>query len=153
VRVARDEAERTEVWRARRELSYALRTVGAWKFNHDVVVPKGRIPDLFALVQRIRDETGLLIPCFGHVGDGNIHVNIMVDVNDDATRRKVAAAEQALFEGVVALEGSVTGEHGIGLSKARFLPLEVSAPTIELMKRVKAAFDPHGILNPGKIFL
>jgi glycolate oxidase len=153
VRVARDEAERTEVWRARRELSYALRTVGAWKYNHDVVVPKGRIPELFALAERLRRETGLLIPCFGHVGDGNIHVNIMVDANDEETRRQVGAAEQALFEGVVALDGSVTGEHGIGFSKARFLPLEVSAPTIDLMKRVKQAFDPHGILNPGKIFL
>src|SRR4029450_7445852 len=84
LRVARDEAEREDVWRARRELSYALRTVGAWKYNHDIGVPKGRIPDLFALVERIRAETGLLIPCFGHVGDGNIHVNIMVDVKDEA---------------------------------------------------------------------
>jgi glycolate oxidase len=153
VRVASDEAERNEVWRARRELSYALRTVGAWKFNHDVVVPKGRIPELFVLVERLRAETGLLIPCFGHVGDGNIHVNIMVDANDEATLATVKATERALFEGVVALEGSVTGEHGVGFSKAPYLPLEVSPPTIELMKRVKHAFDPNGILNPGKIFL
>ena len=84
---AQNEAERQEVWRVRRELSYALRTVGAWKYNHDVVVPKGRIPELFALVERLRAESGLLIPCFGHVGDGNIHVNIMVEQNDEATRR------------------------------------------------------------------
>jgi glycolate oxidase len=153
VRIARDEASRNEVWRARRELSYALRTVGAWKYNHDIVVPKGRIPQLFALVERLRRDTGLLIPCFGHVGDGNIHVNIMVDANDEATRATVHAAERALFEGVVALEGSVTGEHGVGFSKAPYLPLEISPPTIDLMKRVKAAFDPNGILNPGKIFL
>jgi FAD/FMN-containing dehydrogenase len=153
VRVARDEASRNEVWRARRELSYALRTVGAWKYNHDIVVPKGRIPQLFALVERLRRDTGLLIPCFGHVGDGNIHVNIMVDTNDEATRATVQAAERALFEGVVALEGSVTGEHGVGFSKAPYLPLEISPPTIDLMKRVKQAFDPNGILNPGKIFL
>jgi glycolate oxidase len=153
VRVAHDEASRNEVWRARRELSYALRTVGAWKYNHDIVVPKGRIPQLFALVERIRHETGFLIPCFGHVGDGNIHVNIMVDADDEAIRATVKRAERALFEGVVALEGSVTGEHGVGFSKAPYLPLEVTQPTIDLMKRVKHAFDPHGILNPGKIFL
>ena len=153
VRRARDEAERQEVWRSRRELSYALRTVGAWKYNHDIVVPKGRIPELFQLVDRLRAESGLLIPAFGHVGDGNIHVNIMVDANDPDTNARVRATEQALFEGVVALEGSVTGEHGIGFSKARYLPLEVSAETIAVMKRVKQAFDPKGLLNPGKIFL
>ncbi len=153
VRRARDESERQEVWRARRELSYALRTVGAWKYNHDIVVPKGRIPELFVLVDRLRAESGLLIPAFGHVGDGNIHVNIMVDANDAETNARVRVAEQALFEGVVALEGSVTGEHGIGFSKAKYLPLEVSPQTIAVMKRVKQAFDPKGLLNPGKIFL
>ncbi len=153
IRRARDEAERQEVWRVRRELSYALRTVGAWKYNHDVVVPKGRVPELFQLVDRLRAASGLLIPAFGHVGDGNIHVNIMVDANDPDTNARVAAAEQALFEGVVALEGSVTGEHGVGFRKAKYLPLEVSPETIVVMRRVKHAFDPKGLLNPGKIFL
>jgi glycolate oxidase len=153
IRRARDEAERQEVWRVRRELSYALRTVGAWKYNHDVVVPKGRIPELFQLVDRLRIDSGLLIPAFGHVGDGNIHVNIMVDANDAETNARVAAAEQALFEGVVALEGSVTGEHGVGFRKAKYLPLEVPPETVAVMKRVKQAFDPKGLLNPGKIFL
>jgi glycolate oxidase len=153
VRRARDEAERQEVWRVRRELSYALRTVGAWKYNHDIVVPKGRIPELFQLVDRLRRETGLLIPAFGHVGDGNIHVNIMVDANDPATTARVRAAEQQLFEGVVAIEGSVTGEHGIGFSKAKYMPLEVPPETIAVMRAVKQAFDPRGLLNPGKIFL
>ena len=150
---ARDEVERQDVWRVRRELSYALRTVGAWKYNHDIVVPKGRIPDLFAFVDRLRADTGLLIPAFGHVGDGNIHVNIMVDANDAGTHARVKAAEQRLFEGVVGLEGSVTGEHGIGFSKAAYLPLEVSPDTVAVMRRVKQAFDPKGLLNPGKIFL
>jgi len=153
VRRAIDEAERQEVWRVRRELSYALRTVGAWKYNHDIVVPKGRIPELFQLVDRLRHDSGLLIPAFGHVGDGNIHVNIMVDANDPVTNARVRATEQALFEGVVALEGSVTGEHGIGFSKAKYLPLEITPETIAVMRAVKQAFDPRGLLNPGKIFL
>jgi glycolate oxidase len=153
VQVARDEAERQEIWRLRRELSYSLRTVATLKFNHDVVVPKGRIPELFALVERMRAKYGMLIPSFGHVGDGNIHVNIMVNQDDEAQMAQVPAAERELFEGVVALEGSITGEHGIGFSKARYMPLELSAETIAMMRRVKQAFDPHGILNPGKIFL
>jgi glycolate dehydrogenase FAD-linked subunit len=149
---ARDHADRQELWRVRRELSLSLRTLAPLKINHDVVVPKGRIPALFELVRRIRSECRLRIPCFGHAGDGNIHVNIMVDPADADEMRRARDAERALFEGVVALEGSISGEHGIGFSKARFLPLELSADEIALMKRVKAAFDPHGILNPGKIF-
>jgi glycolate dehydrogenase FAD-linked subunit len=149
---ARDETERQELWRVRRELSYSLKMVTPLKFNHDVVVPKGRIPELFALVERIRREFRLRIPCFGHAGDGNIHVNIMVDPNDAAEIARAHEAEPVLFTGVVALEGSISGEHGIGFAKAPFLALELSADEIALMKRVKRAFDPHGILNPGKIF-
>jgi len=149
---ARDEAERQELWRVRRELSTSLKMITPLKFNHDVVVPKGRIPELFALVRRLRDEFGLRIPCFGHAGDGNIHVNIMVDPGDAAELVRAHEAEGALFEGVVALEGSISGEHGIGFSKARFMTLELSADEIALMKRVRAAFDPQGIMNPGKMF-
>ena len=149
---ARDDQERQELWRVRRELSPSLKMIASLKFNHDVVVPKGRIPQLFALVREIREHFDLRIPCFGHAGDGNIHVNIMVDKDDEAAIARAHAAEQRLFAGVVALEGSISGEHGIGFAKARFLPLELSAEEIALMKRVKQAFDPHGILNPGKIF-
>ena len=149
---ARDEEERQELWRVRRELSRSLKMITPLKYNHDVVVPKGRIPELFALVREIREELKLRIPCFGHAGDGNIHVNIMVDPNDEAEIARARDAEHRLFAGVVALEGSISGEHGIGFAKAPFLPLELSAETIALMKRLKSAFDPHGILNPGKIF-
>ena len=152
VRRADDEAERAELWRVRRELSFSLKTVAGLKINHDVVVPKGRIPELFALVAAIRRELDLRIPLFGHAGDGNIHVNLMVDPGDAAEIARAREAERRLFAGVVALEGSISGEHGIGFSKAPFLPLELSADEIALMKRVKAAFDPQGILNPGKIF-
>jgi glycolate dehydrogenase FAD-linked subunit len=149
---AKDDAEREELWRVRRELSLSLKMITPLKFNHDVVVPKGRIPELFSLVDRLKQEFSLRIPCFGHAGDGNIHVNIMVDPNDAAELERAHAAERELFQGVVDLEGSISGEHGIGFAKARFLAIELSEEEIALMKRVKHAFDPHGILNPGKIF-
>jgi glycolate oxidase len=148
---AAGEAGRRELWQRRRELSAALRRISTIKLNNDVVVPRGRIPDLFQLVADIRAASGLPIACFGHAGDGNIHVNIMVPQQDGAMQR-ARAAEARLFEGVVALEGSISGEHGIGFTKAPYLHLELSNEEIALMKRVKAAFDPHGILNPGKIF-
>jgi glycolate oxidase len=146
---AAGEAERAEIWQMRRELSAALKRISAMKLNNDVVVPRGRVPQLFELVERIRRKSGLPIACFGHAGDGNIHVNIMVAENSMHRGRE---AERELFEGVVALEGSISGEHGIGFTKARYLHLELSAVEIALMKRVKAVFDPRGILNPGKIF-
>ena len=149
---AATEAERDELWRVRRELSYSLKQVAGLKFNHDIVVPKGRIPALFELVGRIRDAYHLRIPCFGHAGDGNIHVNIMVSPDDADEVSRARDAEKVLFEGVVSLEGSISGEHGIGFTKAPFLSMELSPDEIALMRRVKAAFDPEGLLNPGKIF-
>jgi glycolate oxidase len=149
---ASNDEQRQELWRVRRELSLSLKMVAGLKFNHDVVVPKARIPALFALVWRIAAQHRLRIPCFGHAGDGNIHVNIMVDPKDADEIERAHTAERELFAGVVALEGSISGEHGIGFSKAPFLPIELSPEEIALMKRVKAAFDPHGLLNPGKIF-
>jgi glycolate oxidase len=151
IRSAGDE-ERQELWRVRRELSFSLKMVSPLKFNHDVVVPKGRIPELFALVARIREAYGLRIPLFGHAGDGNIHVNIMVTPDDAEEIARAHEAEKVLFEGVVALEGSISGEHGIGFAKAPFIEMELSPDEIALMKRVKAAFDPRNLLNPGKIF-
>lgn len=150
IRHAGSDVEREALWHLRRELSPALKKIAAIKLNNDVVVPRGRIPELFRLVHRLRQESGLPIACFGHAGDGNIHVNIMVP--DAALVPRARDAERQLFEGVVALEGSISGEHGIGFTKAPYLGLELSADEIALMKRVKMAFDPHGILNPGKIF-
>jgi glycolate oxidase len=149
---AAGEQEREELWQVRRELSPALKTISTTKFNHDVVVPRGRVPALFELVAGLRSELRLTITCFGHAGDGNIHVNILVDGSDPDEVARAHRAERRLFEGVVALEGSISGEHGIGYTKAPYLGIELSHEAIALMKRVKAAFDPHGILNPGKIF-
>jgi len=144
--------ERDRVWEARRELSFALRALAPRKINHDVVVPRGRVPQLFALIADIRKRYRLQIPCFGHAGDGNIHVNLMVDPADADEMQRASSAERELFEGVVALEGSISGEHGIGFAKARYLNLELSPDAIALMRRVKLAFDPHQILNPGKLW-
>jgi glycolate dehydrogenase FAD-linked subunit len=150
IRHASGDVEREALWHLRRELSPALKKISPVKLNNDVVVPRGRVPQLFRLVDDIRRQSGLPIACFGHAGDGNIHVNIMVPQDD--LMQVARDAERKLFEGVVALEGSISGEHGIGFTKARYLGLELSSDEIALMKRVKAAFDPHGILNPGKIF-
>ncbi len=152
VRQAIDAIERKELWRVRRDLSFALREVAPLKINHDVVVPRNRIPDLFAVIHALRDEYGLRMPSFGHVGDGNIHVNILVDPADAAMMNAARTAERRLFEEVVKLEGSISGEHGIGFSKAVYLGLELTPETIALMRRLKQAFDPNNILNPGKIF-
>ena len=149
---AKDEAERRELWRVRREISPSLRMISGLRYNHDVVVPKGRIPELFGVVEQMRREFRLRIPCFGHVGDGNIHVNIMANQGDPDEIARAHRAERVLFEHVVALEGSISGEHGIGFAKAQYLPIELSPDEIALMQRVKRAFDPNGVLNPGKIF-
>jgi glycolate oxidase len=152
IRRAATETEREDLWSVRRQLSLALRATGLLKINHDVVVPRGRVPQLLDAVSDLSREYGLRVASFGHAGDGNIHVNFMVDKSNTEELRRARQAERQLFERVVALEGSISGEHGIGFAKARYLPIELSPEEIELMKRVKAAFDPAGILNPGKIF-
>ena len=146
------DVERDELWAIRRQVSLALRATGLHKINHDVVFPRGRIPELFDVVDEIKREFGLKVACFGHAGDGNIHVNFMIRPDDAEERGRAKQAERVLFERVVGLEGSISGEHGIGFAKAPYLSLELDAAQIALLKRVKAAFDPHGILNPGKIF-
>lgn len=151
VDTAADETERDQLWQIRRAVSPALRLIAPRKINHDVVVPKARIPDLLAAVDALGRAFDLRMVCFGHVGDGNIHVNIMV--NDTAEElARARQVERQLFERVIALEGSISGEHGIGYAKAPYLSLELPPEVLALSKRLKQAFDPNGILNPGKIF-
>ena len=152
VRDAATDVERDRLWEARRELSYALRGLAPRKINHDLVVPRGRVPELFALVERVRADYRLLIAAFGHAGDGNIHVNLMVHPGDADEMARAGIAERALFTGVMALGGAITGEHGVGFAKAPHLRLQLSEVEIALLARVKQAFDPHGVLNPGKMW-
>jgi glycolate oxidase len=107
---------------------------------------------MLEFIEELSRGAGFLIPTFGHAGDGNLHVNVMLQDDDEATRRRGAEAVRRIFEKAVALGGTISGEHGIGYAKAPFLDLAITAPTMELMKTIKRAMDPNGVLNPGKVF-
>lgn len=150
VLVAQEGAQRDKLWAARRSMSYATRKLAKYKVSEDVVVPRQKIGDLLLAVDRIRERIGFKMLTYGHAGDGNLHVNYLYD--DLEQHALLESGLEELFRAVVSLGGTLTGEHGVGLSKARFLHLEQESAVIELQKRIKSAFDPHGLLNPGKIF-
>ncbi|MCU0787667.1 MAG: FAD-binding protein [Verrucomicrobia bacterium] len=138
------------VWQIRREFSYSLRDTGLTKLNEDVVVPRGRLEDLFAFAATLQKRHSVAVACFGHAGDGNIHVNVMVDYTQPGSKARARAALDDLFQQVIRWHGSITGEHGVGLAKKRWWPLAVSPPSRKLHHTIKTSLDPHGILNPGK---
>jgi glycolate oxidase len=146
------EVDCEKLWALRRQFSNSLRATGLTKLNEDVVVPRSRLVDLMEFAETLQTKYGFPIACFGHAGDGNIHVNIMADrYNRDATvREKVEHALDDLFAQVLAWGGVITGEHGIGLAKKRWWPEATSGVARELHRRLKQALDPNGILNPGK---
>jgi len=149
---ATGEEDCEKLWALRRQFSNSLRATGLTKLNQDVVVPRSRIIDLIEFAERLSASSGFPIACFGHAGDGNIHINIMADRfnRDSAVREKVERALDDLFAQVLAWGGAITGEHGIGLAKKRWWP-EATSPTVrELHRRLKLVLDPDGILNPGK---
>lgn len=150
VLVAQDAAQRERLWAVRRDLSYVTRRMARHKISEDVVVPRQRMGALMDEVRQISEQTGVRMLNYGHAGDGNLHVNLLWD--DDGDAPKVKEALEFLFERVIAMRGTLSGEHGIGTSKAEFLHLEQSAELIALQRRIKAQFDPNTILNPGKIF-
>ena len=137
-------------WQLRREFSYALRDTGLTKLNEDIAVPRGRLEDLFRFTEWLQKRHRLPIASFGHAGDGNIHVNVMVDETQPGARKRSEAALDDLFGRVLAWGGVITGEHGIGLAKKRWWPDAASPPVRALHRAVKHALDPKGILNPGK---
>jgi FAD/FMN-containing dehydrogenases len=147
--VARDEAQTRALWAARKALSFAQRAVTQHKVNEDVVVPVNRLPELVAGVRKLAEKHAVPIVSFGHAGNGNLHVNLLPRDVDEIERAYAALPE--LFALVIALDGTISGEHGIGVVKREFMPLALGAGTIAMMHAVKAAFDPDGILNPGKL--
>ncbi len=151
VEPAADDAARERLWAARKALSPALRNLAPGKINEDVVVPVSRIPALVAGVQALSREHALPIVCFGHAGNGNLHVNLMYDPADAAQNACAQAAMAAVFALTLSLGGTLSGEHGIGMAKRDFMAQAIDAPTLATMRAIKAAFDPDGILNPGKL--
>ena len=139
-----------QLWQLRRQFSYALRDTGLTKLNEDIVVPRGRLEELFRFAAALQKKHGIQVACFGHAGDGNIHVNLMVDEKDPVQRARSEAALDELFHGVLALGGAITGEHGVGLAKQPWWTDAVSPEAHALHLTIKHALDPDGILNPGK---
>jgi glycolate oxidase len=152
VTVAQNQAEAQRLWQARKAISPALFRLAPHKINEDIVVPRSRVPELVAKIDELRRRTGLTMVAFGHAGDGNIHFNIMLDKSDRQALEKANRAVDELFEATLALGGTISGEHGVGITKAPYFRKEIDDETMSLMKRIKAAFDPLELLNPGKIF-
>src|SRR5216110_3778045 len=152
LQMATGEADCEKLWALRREFSNSLRATGLTKLNQDVVVPRSQLVDLMEFAETIQAKHGFPIACFGHAGDGNIHVNIMADRynRDAAVREKVDRALDDLFKQVLAWGGVITGDHGVGLAKRRWWPDATSQVVRDLHRKLKRALDPHGILNPGK---
>jgi glycolate oxidase len=149
--MATGEIDCEKLWALRRGFSNSLRATGLTKLNEDVVVPRSRIVDLVEFAEKLQAKHGFPIACFGHAGDGNIHVNIMVkDYVDPKMRERAEQALDDLFAQVLAWGGVITGEHGIGLAKKRWWPEATSDVARELHRKLKEVLDPQGILNPGK---
>jgi glycolate oxidase len=151
-RAAADEVEAEDLWKARRLISPSLRKVNPDKINEDIVVPRSRVPDIIRRIDDIRERYGIPIVNFGHAGDGNIHVNIMIDRSMPEQVEKAEAAVKDIFRATLDLGGTMSGEHGIGLSKSPYIPMELNPRQMGAMKAIKKALDPNNILNPGKIF-
>lgn len=149
---AADKKEVRNLWKARKAISASLFRIKPNKINEDVVVPRSEIPALVNGISGIAKMRGLLIACFGHAGDGNIHVNIMYDGKDAKEAEAAHETVGDVFKLTLGLGGTISGEHGVGITKAPYIGMELGADVIALMKRIKTSFDPNGILNPGKVF-
>ena len=151
-KVAKDAAESEALWKVRRLVSPSLRDVNPDKFNEDIVVPRSRVPDVIRVIERIQQKYAIPIVNFGHAGDGNIHVNVMIDKNVPGQEELAHQAIAEVFQAALDLNGTMSGEHGVGLAKQPFIHLELKPAQVAAMQAIKAALDPNNILNPGKMF-
>lgn len=149
---ARSSEEEDKLWDVRRAISPSLMKYGTLKINEDVVVPRSRVPELVARIEEIGRKHDTFVANFGHAGDGNIHVNFVVDREDRSAVARARECVSEVFRLSVDLGGTISGEHGIGYVKAAYLDYAVDRPTLDIMKGIKTVFDPNGILNPGKMF-
>jgi glycolate oxidase len=152
-RIAETHEESEKIWGVRRIVSPSLGKINPDKFNEDIVVPRSNVPDMIRSLEKISEKYDIPIVNFGHAGDGNIHVNIMVDMQQDGMEQTVEKVMEEVFEAAIGLRGSISGEHGIGISKAKYMKMELDEATLSCMKKIKNALDPGNILNPGKIFV
>jgi D-lactate dehydrogenase (quinone) len=152
IHTAETETEIARLWKTRKALSPALRNIAPKKINEDVVVPVSRIPDLIGFLDNLSLETGITIVNFGHAGNGNIHVNLLLDPSDPKQLSAGEVCLKALFEQVLKLGGTLSGEHGIGVVKRAYVDQEIDPVAMNLMRAIKEQFDPHQILNPGVFF-
>jgi glycolate oxidase len=151
-KVAKDAAESEALWKVRRLVSPSLRDVNPTKYNEDIVVPRSKVPDVIRKIEQIKNKYDIPIVNFGHAGDGNIHVNVMIDKDIPGMEEKAHEAIREVFQAALDLNGTMSGEHGVGLSKQQYIPMELSPVQIATMKAIKHALDPNNILNPGKMF-
>lgn len=148
---APDEASCERIWQLRREFSYSLRDTGLTKLNEDIVVPRSKLVELVTFARKLQEETGIDVACFGHAGDGNIHTNLMVgDYSDPVVKERADRALDLLFTWVLENGGAITGEHGVGLAKKRWIRQALGEVSLDVHQAIKQALDPEGLLNPGK---
>lgn len=152
IQTARTQQEVNDMWATRKALSPALRTIAPKKINEDIVVPVSRMAELIEGLELLSQESGITIVNFGHAGNGNIHVNLLIDPDDPQQMHNAEHCLDKMFSLVLALNGTLSGEHGVGIEKREFVGREIDPTTLDLMRRIKHQFDPKGILNPDKIF-
>ncbi|MEK4183653.1 FAD-binding oxidoreductase [Bacillus sp. FSL K6-1145] len=152
VTIPKNKAEETELWKARKLVSPAIARIKPTKISEDATVPRSKIPEMCERLLNIRDKYGIHLVVFGHAGDGNLHPNIICDKTDQEEMIRVEQAVAEIFTAAVELGGTLSGEHGIGTMKAPFMEMELGAVGLDMMKRIKKAWDPNNIMNPGKIF-